>query len=415
MFQSLVSRIRSRRLAAGVIAVVLVAGVAPALADYELGMSYFKQGKYPEAIAEFEAVLANAPEYDFGYYMVGNSYLKLKKYEDAVHNFRKAIEINNQKFAYHLNLAQALLQLKNYSDVVSTLNAAEDLAQAPQHQTLLHQIRGLAHAQLQNYDQAMADLKQANVSGNFAVASTLGRVCKAAGEYDCAIDSFQKALKQESKDEAVLAQLASTHLEMARRGQGGSKKGQYAKAADVAERLVAVDPSPNARELYAASLLGAEKHAQAIDQFQKVVKAEPNNCNAMLNIAQASVPLENWDSTIEWGQKAVRCGKNQHLGYNQVALGYIKLKDWDKALEAAEKSLQVKPTDYARQLKANAENKKETELHNLRMEQLKAQQEAEELAAEKAYQEQLEKQKQYETETGKAGSGQQKDGGGQSD
>ena len=68
----------------------LLVAAPVALAGFEEGMSLFKQGKYVDAAAEFQALVDQSPEYDFGWFMLGNSFIQLKKYQDAEKNFRKA-------------------------------------------------------------------------------------------------------------------------------------------------------------------------------------------------------------------------------------------------------------------------------------------------------------------------------------
>ncbi|GAB4369086.1 MAG: hypothetical protein Kow0062_02730 [Acidobacteriota bacterium] len=372
------NRTRWTRLAVLMVLAVPVALVGTtALADWELGMTYYKQGKYVEAIAEFEATLATAPEYDFGYYMVGNCYLKLKKYNDAVVNYKKAIDLEPGKFAYHAALAQAQLILKRYSDVVATLDRAESLASNAREKQILHRTRGLALANLKQWQRAIADLKQAQPEKNFSIALALGGACRATGDFACSKSAFEKALKLEPDNEAALSQYTSALLESAVREKNDAKAAQdYKRAVEIARRLVKVNDTPDAHKKLGDALLGAKRYKEAVAEYQQVLAREPNNCAAMLSIAQALVPLEDWNGTVEWGRKAASCGKNKHLGYNQMAFAYIKMHKWDEAIAAADKSLAVKPNSTAQQLKQTAIQKKETELHNKRIaEEEKRQQE----------------------------------------
>ena len=362
------------------VAAALVA--IPVMADWELGMSYYKKGKYVEAIAEFEATLATAPEYDFGYYMVGNCYMKLRKYNDAVVNYKKAIDLEPGKFNYHAALAQAQLILKRFSDVVATLDRAESLASTEREKYLLHRTRGLALANLRQWQRAIEDLKKARPEKNFAVAVALGGACRATGEFECSKSAFEKALKLKPDNASALSQYAGALLEAAVREKNDARAARdYQRAVEIARRLVEVSDTPESHKKLGDALLGAKRYKEAVAEYQKVLAREPNNCAAMLSIAQALVPLEDWQGTVDWGRKAAQCGKNRHLGYNQMAFAYIKMHKWDEAIAAAEKSLAVKPNGTAEKLKQTAIQKKETELHNKRIAEeerrIKAEQEAE--------------------------------------
>lgn len=375
-------------------------------ADWELGMSYFKQGKYVEAIAEFEATLVNAPEYDFGYYMVGNSYLKLKKYNDAVVSFKKAIDINPGKFAYHGNLAQAHFQLKKYGDVITTLDKAESLAESARDKELLHQFRGLSLFQSKLFDRAVDDLKKANPSANFSVAVALGSSCRATGDWKCVQDSFDKAVAQNAKHGPTLSQYAGALLEMAVREQNAQKKDQtYAKAADIARKLIDVEKSADSHKKLGDALLGAGKYKEAVAEYQTVLKMEPKNCAAMLSLSQSSGALQDWPATLEWGKKSVECGENKHLGYNQMAYAYIKTQKWQEAKDAATKSDAVKPNAQAKNLIKVAAEKKDYEEHNQALAAAEAEYEAKQKAEEARVKAEQDKIKAYQTKTGQGGGG----------
>lgn len=396
------------RLTVAVLLCAAAAGTA-VLADWELGMSYFKQGKYVEAIAEFEATLANAPEYDFGHYMVGNSYLKLKKYNDAVVSFNKAIDINPGKFAYHGNLAQSLFQLKKYNDVIATLDKAQSLAESASDKELLHQFRGLALFQTRQFDRAIADLRQANPGANFPVAVALGSSCRATGDWKCVEDAFGKAVARNAKHGPTLSQYSGALLEMAVREQNGQRKDQlYTKAIDISKKLVDVEKSADSHKRLGDAYLGGGKYKEAIAEYQTVLKLEPKNCSAMLSISQASATpaLADWNGTVQWAQKAVDCGENKHLGYNQMAFAYIKMQKWEEAATAADKSLAVKKNSTAEQFKATALQKRETEAFNAAVDQQQKEYEEKKQAEEERIRREQEKIEKYKAVTG------QGDGGG---
>lgn len=394
------NRTKTTLVAALIAALALLA--APAFADFETGMDYYKQGKHVESIAEFEAVVTNAPEYDFGYYMIGVNYLKLKKYNDAILNMKKAIDLNPGKADYHVNLSYAQFFAKRYSDVVTTLDKAESLLESAQHKATMHQLRGLALAQTKQFARAIPDLKKANPAKNFSVAASLGAACRAASDWSCALDAYKKAVAQKPNDKRVLGQLVSTELEVAQREKNASRKpALYNAAASSAKKLVALEKSADSHKKYGDALLGAKKYDQAISEYQTVLKMAPRNCAAMLSISQAMVPLERWQDTISWAEKSIACGDKKHLGYNQKAFAYIKLQDWDKAIQAADASLKVKDNNAAKGFKRTAVSKKETEMHNAEVEAERARYEAEIAAEEARIAEEERKRKEYEAKTGK--------------
>lgn len=350
-----------------VLAALLGLVLAPVFADYDAGLAYFKQGKYVESAAEWEAVIANAPEYSYGYYMLGNCYLKLKKYRDAEPQFRKAVELDPGKFNYHLNLAQTLMSLRKYGETVRVLDEAEDLATTPQQKLLLHRLRGLSLAQVKDYQRAVKDLKQAGPAKNHQVASALARACYQTNDYNCVKSAAEQALQLKSKDDKTMSLLVRATLEKARRTKSkAQKRAVYKQAAAYASRLVPIaKQAVKAHELKGAALLGAEDYKGSIAEFQEVLKADANNCNAMMNIATAYQQLENWSAVVDWAGKTAKCDPKSNNAYGKIAFAYNKMKKWNEAIAAADKALAIKGADsWAKTQKQIAQKGIEADAHN---------------------------------------------------
>ena len=380
-------------------AALLALAAAPVMADYDAGLAYFRQGKFVESAAEWEGVIANAPEYAYAYYMLGNCYLKLKKYRDAEPQFRKAAELDPGKFNYHLNLAQTLMALRKYPETVNVLDEAENLATSSKEKTRLHRLRGLSLVRTKDYSRAVEDLKQANPAGNHQVASNLARACYQVNDFNCLKDAASKALKLDATDEATASLLVRATLERARRTKDKArKKATYKQAAGFAAKLVAIAKDKvRAHELNGAALLGAEDYDKAIAEYRKVLKLAPKNCNAMMNIATAYQQLAKWDSVIDWAGKAASCNPKSHVAYGKIAFAYNKkAKDADKseqevlyskAIAAADKALAVKSGDkWAQQQKQIArkgiEAKRQNDAVDADAQRVAAEQEAARRAAE---------------------------------
>ncbi len=370
-------------------AFLALAATGAALAGYEEGGAYFKQGKYVEAAAEFEEVVNNAPDYDYGYYMLGNCYLKLKKYREAEQQYRKAVELDPGKPHYHMMLAQSQLQSKKYDAVVVTLDKAESLVTDAKQKPLLYRTRGLALARVKDFDRAIADLKKANPAGDHAVATELGRACFATGNTACVEDAMGKALAKKPGDKIALELLAKSQIEAARRAKSKpSKQSYYGKAVKSARQLVEAGPnSVEAHEMLGAALLGSDDFSGAIREFEKVLSMQPNNCNAMLNIAQSLSKLQRWDDMLQRSEQATQCDARNHLGWTQIAFVHNKKKSWDQAERAARKALELKDNAAAREQLEIAKQGRDAQAANKAADQ-----------AEKDYQAQLAEQKRLDEE-----------------
>lgn len=87
--------------------------------NYNLGNSYFKQGKYDEAVKQFESVGAmkdlSSEEKAKVYHNLGNSFVKDKKYEESIGAYKNALKANpkDNDTRYNLAYAQSMLQQQN--------------------------------------------------------------------------------------------------------------------------------------------------------------------------------------------------------------------------------------------------------------------------------------------------------------
>ena len=84
--------------------------------NYNLGNSYFKQGKYDEAVKQFESVGGmkdlSSEEKAKVYHNLGNSFVKDKKYEESIGAYKNALKANpkDNDTRYNLAYAQSMLQ-----------------------------------------------------------------------------------------------------------------------------------------------------------------------------------------------------------------------------------------------------------------------------------------------------------------
>lgn len=400
------------------LAAIVALATASAVADYDAGLALWKEGKYAESAKEWEAVVANAPDYAFGYFMLGNCFMKLGKYGDALAPFRKAVELDPGQFRHHQGLAQALFKQKKYKEVVEVLDSAENVAQQPQEKKLLLHLRGLALVMISDYQRARSDLQQANPGKNHNVASSLAQACFRLDDYTCLKDAAEKAVALKSNDETSLRLLVRGALDQARRAKSESEKSQhYGYAAQKARQLVDISSDKNnARELLAAALLGAGSYTASIAESEKVLQAEPKNCSAMLNIVTCYQELEKWGSVVSWAEKASKCDPKSDVAFAKMALGHNKLgkaldekafegraEHFAKAREAAQKALSIKNSSFAKEMAQIAEEAQKANENNkaVHLDEIAYKQKLAERA--KAEEEERRRRQEYLIRTGQGG------------
>ena len=85
-------------------------------ANFNLGDSYYKEGKYEEALRSYQSALAKAENNKLKaevYHNIGNSLLKDKKIKESIGAYADALKLNPSDEATKYNLSYALNLLKN--------------------------------------------------------------------------------------------------------------------------------------------------------------------------------------------------------------------------------------------------------------------------------------------------------------
>ncbi|MGI9515461.1 MAG: tetratricopeptide repeat protein [Pirellulaceae bacterium] len=132
---------------------------------YLRGHIRLSQGKFEDAIDEFQAAIEIDPQANQAYHMKGWAHLQNGQLEDAVHNFDRALELLNERqqhaFAYWCRFFRAMAYLeqgetdKAQTDFQRALDAYErGIALEPAHDTWVALSITIIHAQLCNQQQA---------------------------------------------------------------------------------------------------------------------------------------------------------------------------------------------------------------------------------------------------------------------
>jgi Ca-activated chloride channel family protein len=83
--------------------------------NFNLGDAYYKQGKFTEAIGQYDTYIKNSSNKDTlskAFHNLGNSYLKTKSYNEAITAYKNSLKLNpkDEDTRYNLAYAQKKLQ-----------------------------------------------------------------------------------------------------------------------------------------------------------------------------------------------------------------------------------------------------------------------------------------------------------------
>jgi len=352
------------------------------LADYKLGLQYFKQGKYIESASEFQAEVDRAPHYDYGFYMLGMCYMMLGKNEPALSNFRKAVDLAPNKFDYHVGIAQMYVKQQKFYNAAEVLNASSALANSTAEKFQLYYLRGLAYAGQRRHAEAVIDLKNARqIKASQSVLEQLGKSCHQEGDFTCAIDAFRESLKLDANSYDANFYLSKALIEKAKTESDKSKKKPlYIEAMKYAEKVARSRPNDFENiNLLASAHFGAGNLDTAVEKFKEVIRLKPNYCWAMVNLAKVLRFQQKFQEAESWLENAIQCDPQSSVAYE--TLGYILLKQerLEQALEIYQKIYSISPNSSIAEsidrVKTNIEirdyNKKIADLEKLNEEEQK--------------------------------------------
>src|SRR6266700_7121118 len=91
---------------------------------FKSGQEYFEQGKYREAVIQFQNATQIDPHFAAAHYSLAQSYLKLEQWPSAYQELVRTVDIEPTNFSAHLELANLLIagnQLKQAHEHVDLL------------------------------------------------------------------------------------------------------------------------------------------------------------------------------------------------------------------------------------------------------------------------------------------------------
>jgi len=390
-------RITSLGATLAVVAAIVLAPVQ--LADFDQALDNFKRGKYVEAAADFQEIVDQQPEYDYGWFLLGMSFLKMSKYDDAESSIQKAIDLNGERFEYHLGLANARYKASDYAKTVAALKTAESMAADASSQFSLYRLRGLSYIALEKWADAAQDLDKAqNIKADPVVLDRLSIAYYKLRHYDKALPVLRKAIQAKSDDASLLMRMTNTLLSLGAETQDKNKKTTYFKEAlSTAEDLQRVKSSDSdVTNLVGRAAFGAKSYPKAEQAFRRVIAQKPDYCYAMVNLGKVYIAMERWADAESILADAARCAPKMAVVYESRGFALMKQKKLNEAIAQFNKALEIKPSESTRKMIETCNNNIRVADENAAMAAKEAEQAAEAAKAQAEYEEAQRKQKEWE-------------------
>ncbi len=246
--------------------------------DWQSGISAFKNGDLEAAEVSFNRVTSRLPDWSGGHLMLGQTLLRANRTQDALVALRSAYRLAPENADGVLALAQALL-LFGDAQATEDLLASFQLDKLNPTQKLgVLSTRGKALAQLRQPALAAPVLEAAAaLAGDGRLDGLLGRVWLDSDNPAAAVSLFERAVKRQPTDAALVELLARA---LHRHGLAAIRpaKGDICqRAAQVAADALALEASPGRWRLLGEAQTCAGEHALALETFLAAAAQQPDS------------------------------------------------------------------------------------------------------------------------------------------
>lgn len=253
---------------------------ADALAGF--GEVLYREGRYAEALARFEAGVQANPESVNARVGAAKTKIALERLQDAKEILRKLRESRPTDPTVAYWLAQAEEALGNKSEVEKILLDA--IARNPNGPETINLYVALAQflaaqGRMQDADAKLAEARK-KLSDSPAIHKALGNVALTAGRLADAKTEFETALSRDPDDLSSLFNLGITLRRM----------GRFDEALEKFDKVSAVDRNYPGLALERGVLFEAWDQAQrALEMYQEALSKAPNDPDLMLRVGSAEV------------------------------------------------------------------------------------------------------------------------------
>jgi tetratricopeptide (TPR) repeat protein len=270
-----------------------------ALVAMNRGKDFFTEGKFDDAIYEFDRVVAIDKNFSEVYLYRGIAYYYKGYFDKAVADYTQAIRLNpNDKLAYFS--------------------------------------RGYAYGEKRDYDRAITDYTHViRIDSNFAYAYfNLGAEYNEKRDYNQAIVNYTQAIRLNPNNAYAYNN----------RGNAYNNYGDYDRAIADYTQAIRLDPSyAFAYNNRGNAYYNKKEIEKAILDYTQAIRLDPNFVGAYYNRGLAYYNKKDYDRAIADYTQAIRFSSNDADVYYYRGLAYSDKGDNNRAITDFETALRINP------------------------------------------------------------------------
>lgn len=257
-----------------------------------------KMGLYAQALQEFETATMIIPDSSQGWINLGLIYYSTDSTEQALEAYHQAIMINPEDLSLLSNLFSIYFNSGEYDSAV---------------------VYGKKMLTLD-----LENSSRANILYNMAFAyNSLDMI-------DSGIASLKKVIEINPEDPDALYNLGAFMI------RSSSKISAQISGLDSLQNLPGAEPKKYKSEIDSLGAIRKELFKEAAGYFEKVVKIQPDNQDAMDWLGKGYFFLEQWDKSKDAYEKLVKLNPDDEEAWCQLVLLYLKENNPEKLKAAKE-------------------------------------------------------------------------------
>ena len=283
------------------------------------------KNRWESAVAPLRAASSLSPSESPAWLQMGLIYLNRKRWSEAQSAFGQYVALNPTNFGGLFNLALSFDSAGKFDEALSAYGAASKVQ--PQSAAVQNNI-GRVHFKRRDYDEAIRYFRAAlELDATFLDArNNLAIALGAKGDDKAAATEWQKLIDSAN---ATLRGILAT----------GATSTQIAQRAQIRNRVLA------ARAVLAEGFLKNNQHAEAAKQYRELVKLDPNNSAAQINLGLSLYYLRDYAGALSTYDAILKREPNNAVAYNNRGVVLEAQKNKIAALAAYKRAIELRP-DY---------------------------------------------------------------------
>ncbi|HEX6863415.1 MAG TPA: tetratricopeptide repeat protein [Thermoanaerobaculia bacterium] len=268
------------------------------LSDLEDALGANLEGRFAEAAALFERLLAANPNMQDAWAFYANSLLKLGRHDESAAAYEKALKLSGGSPQLALSTGAKMLELGRFDDA-----------------------RSHAELALKNFPERSYDL--------------LAQIALKEGDEDEAVAVMRRAVAAGHAGEALRRQLA---LSLSGRGQPAEAVALLQPIAQTAE-----PPTLNA---LAIALSDSGRHAEANAVLQQALQKDPKNAHVHETLGMVALRLRNPQEARGHLRRALELNDKLPIAWNTLGVALYQTEGPAAAVDAWKRSVELDPKQY---------------------------------------------------------------------